>query len=141
MLIPSCSEQHVSPLKVHCCQAWFHTITAVADRRKGVFCFLHKTSVAQQSVLWLRKKRLLLWKLCSLLWLCCRIALKSQDLRAGWLALLQCYTLSSPEFLWKVCSIQPSSHSFSHAHRSSRGKLDPWDPGSVTDEPLGCTGR
>lgn len=39
MLIPSCSEQRVSPLKVHCCQAWFHTITAVADRRKGCLAF------------------------------------------------------------------------------------------------------
>lgn len=74
-----------TPLEHTVVEPWFHTITAVTDRRKECFAF-SSSPQWHSTVLWVRKKGLLLWKSCSLLWLCCRVALKSQDLRAGWLA-------------------------------------------------------
>lgn len=57
--------------------------------------------------------------------LCCGQALKSQDLRAGWLYCIS-ILLAVQEFLWNLCSIQLPLPHFPHALRNSRGKLDPW---------------
>lgn len=143
MWIPPCSMQHINSLRAHSCRALVSYNYCCDWQEKRVFCLLFKPSVAQHCPVGQKERTTFMEVLqpaVAVLQSCFKES-GPKGWLAGWLCCISIlsalHTLTL--FLWKICSIQLSLHHFPHAHRKSRGNLDPWEPGSEANETLGCS--
>lgn len=108
---------------------WFHTAAAVADRRKENFPF----STRSQWQFVGEKEAVSFMEVLQSAMAVLETLPKGSGSQ-GWLALSGPFIFSDlHEFLWKLSNIQLPLPHFPHALRNSKGKLVPWDPGSMPD--------